>query len=94
MTQPTQDIHAGIVIDWNATVTPFCTTPNAQPAGAAVGGYPLDDDTLFPYNPRLLHATGFQFDVVALRILPSDYATGVLDDLGHPILDDYGDPIL
>lgn len=94
MTQPTQDIYVGLAVPYNATITPFCVTPSAGPAGAGLGGYPADDDPRFPYSPRWLHATGFQFDLLSLRILPSDYASGVLDELGHPILDEYGSPIV
>lgn len=97
MTQPTQDILLGFTLSDNATVTPFVTTfaltPAAAQVGAAWGSYPADDNPDFPYHPRLPHATGFQFDMLALRILDADYATGVLDELGHPLTDEYGAPL-
>lgn len=91
MTQPTQDVRVGLALAVGSVVTPFCT--GTEDPGAAAGSYPADDDPRFPYHPRRLHATGFQFDVLTLRPLPVGYAAGVLDELGHPIRDEYGAPI-
>lgn len=94
MTQPTQDLHLSYPVPSGGGIVPFVTSQPVDPPGAASnGGYPVDDDTRFPYQPRALHATGYQFDVTALRPLADDYASGVLDELGCPIRDEYGAPI-
>jgi hypothetical protein len=92
VSQPTQDLKVGLALAPGAVVTPFCRA--SEPIGAAVSGYPLDDDPLFPYLPTRMHASGFQFDLVSCRPLAVGYAAGVLDELGHPLLDEYGAPIL
>lgn len=93
MTQPTQDLFVALPVPSGGAIIPFVTTVDT-PGAASNGPYPLDNAPLFPYRPRALHATGFQFDIVALRPLEVDYALGILDELGIPIRDEYGAPLV